>query len=276
MTPPPAAVSVILPLAAPNDPLVAAWEKHLKGAGRWGEVLTPDLAGGYGAAVRAAIDAATSPLVLLTAADYPYTPADLPKLIEKLETAGEVLDPATGEWVMRTPDLVCGARTGRPVPGGLKQLGWIYRTFCRLALGLPQNPLPGWYGLGEHLRAWRAWVVYGDGLNDPHCAFKLIRRSLLDRFPLQCDGDMAHVELVAKVTFLTCLMDEVHLTPKPDPLPKAVWTRKDRKTLWGRPKFRKPPADTTPRSDDRGFALSSPPGTPNPAPAGGEIPQPGT
>ncbi len=244
MTSPPDAVSVILPLAAPNDPLVAAWEKHLKGTGRWGEVLTPHLGGGYGTAVRIALDAATSPLVLLTAADYPYTPADLPQLVEKIEAAGEVLDPATGEWVMRTPDLVCGARTGRPVPGGLKQLGWTYRTFCKLALGLPQHPLPGWYGFGEHLRAWRAWVVYGDGLNDPHCGFKLVRRSLLDRFPLQCDGDMVHIELVAKATFLTSLMDEVHLTPKPDPIPKPVWAKKDRRALWGKPKFWKPQAGT--------------------------------
>jgi hypothetical protein len=258
MTPPTDAVSVILPLAAPNDPLVAAWEKHLKGTRRWGEVLTPDLAGGYGAAVRSALDAATSPLVLLTAADYPYTPADLPRLIEKLETAGEVLDPATGEWVMRTPDLVCGARTGRPVPGGLKQLGWAYRTFCRLALGLPQQPLPGWYGFGEHLRAWRAWVVYGDGLNDPHCAFKLIRRSLLDRFPIQCDGDMVHVELVAKATFLTCLMDEVHLTPQPDPIPTAVWAKKDRRALWGKPKFRKPPREAVAATTESGIGSAAP------------------
>ena len=241
MTPPDREpVSVVLP--APTPEQVAAWEKYLKACGREWELLTPPLTNGYGAAVRSAPDTARHPLVLLTAADYPYTPSDLTKLLERIDTPSEIPDPATGEWKMRLPDLVVGCRTGVPVPPLPKLFGRLYRGFCKLALGLPIEPLPGWYGFGEHLRAWKAWVVYGVPLHDPHCGFKLFRRSFLDRFPIQCDGDLVHIELVAKSTFLTALMDELPLSPKPDAIPKAVWDRKDRKELWGRPRFWKPMA----------------------------------
>lgn len=242
MAAPPEPVSVILPLPAEDHPARAEWQKYLHKTGwpDW-ELITPPLTpSGYGAAIRSGLESARHPLVLITSADYPYSPADLEKLIEKIDFPSEVLDPATGEWAMRKPDMAVGCRTGVPIPAFPKMIGLTYRTFCRIALGMPLEPLPGWYGFGEHLRAWFSWVVYGIGLHDPHCGFKLFRRSLLDRFPIQCDGDLVHIELVAKATFLTCLMDVVPLTPKKDPVPRAVWTRQDRRVLFGRPKFWKP------------------------------------
>lgn len=235
-------VSVILPVSDPSHPVVAEWQKSLHKTGRsdW-ELITPPLtSAGYGAAIRSGLESARYPLVLLASADYPYTPVDLEKLLEKIDLPSEVLDPATGEWAMRKPDVVVGCRTGVPVPGLPRVLGAAYRTFCRIVLGMPLEPLPGWYGFGEHLRAWFAWVVYGVGLHDPHCGFKLFRRSLLDRFPIQCDGDLIHIELVAKATFLTCLMDVVPLTPKPERIPRVRWTSQDRRALFGRPRFWKP------------------------------------
>jgi hypothetical protein len=231
-------VSVVLPLPADDYPARAEWQKYLhKSGGPDWELICPPLTTGYGVAIRTGLESARHPLVLLTSADYPYTPADLDKLLERIGTANELPDPITGEWRMKLPDLVVGCRTGRPVPQPLKFLGAVYRAFCRVVLGMPLDPLPGWYGFGEHLRAWWAWVVYGVPTTDPHCGLKLFRRSFLGRFPIQCDGDLVHIELVAKATFLTCLMDELPLTPKPDPIPKPTWTRKDRGTLFGRPKF---------------------------------------
>lgn len=249
-------VSVVLVVRTSADPtsLLNAWTSYLPKCGRAWEltvvadgvtvsdrtgvtVLRHETAKGYGACVRTALPLVKHPLVLLTDDGYPYTPADLPKLVEKIDTASDFPDPATGEWGMRTPDLVAGARTAVPEPGMLKAGGAVVRAFCKIVLDLPLEPRPGWYGWGEHRKVTKAWLTYGVPLHDPHCGFKLVRKALLERFPIQCDGDLFHVELVAKATFLTCMMDEVPLSPKPDRVPPAVWTKADKKVLWGKPKF---------------------------------------
>lgn len=249
-------VSVVLPLRSAADPapLLSAWTSYLPKCGRAWElvavadgvgvpdrdgvtVLRHDLAKGYGACVRMVLPELKHPLVLLTADDYPYTPADLGKFLERIDTPGEMPDPATGEWKMRTPDLVAGARTGVPEPGLLKVVGATFRGFCKIVLDLPLEPAPGWYGAGETAKAWRAWLTYGVPLHDPHCGFKLVRKALLERFPIQCDGDLFHVELIAKSTFLTCMMDELPLSPKPDRVPRTAWAKADKKVLWGKPRF---------------------------------------
>lgn len=249
-------VTVVLPLRTAADPtaVLSAWAEYLPKCGRaWQLVVVadgvdvPERDGatilrletpmGYGACVRKALTVVEHPLVLLAADDYPYTPSDLAKLLERIDTPGDFPDPATDEWKPRLPDLVAGARTGVPEPGFLKVFGAIFRGFCKLVLDLPLEPAPGWYGLGETVKAWRAWLTFGVPLHDPHCGFKLVRKGLLERFPIQCDGDFFHVELVAKATFLTCMMDEVPLTPKPDRVPKSVWAKADKRVLWGKPKF---------------------------------------
>ena len=220
-----------------------AWQAFLPSFGRESELLTFDepVPLGTGEIWRKALELGRYPLLLLTDSNYPYTPADLTKLLERIDTAGEMPDPATGEFVQRTPDLVAGCRTGVPVPRPLRILGGLYRGFCKLALGLPLPGLPGWYGFWEHIRALRLWVVYGVPLNDPNAGFKLVRRSFLERFPIQCDGDLAHVEIIAKATFLTAMMDELPLTPKPETIRRVEYSKKDRKTLWNKPRFRNVP-----------------------------------
>ena len=217
-----------------------AWSAFLPSLGREWEVLTFDESLtplGTGEAWRKAMDFGKYPLLLLTDSNYPYTPADLTKFLERIDTAGEMPDPATGEFVQRKPDLIAGCRTGVKVPLPLRILGGLYRGFCKIALGLPLPALPGWYGFREHARAWRLWMVYGVPLNDPHAGFKLVRRSFLERFPIQCDGDLAHVEIIAKATFLTAMMDELPLTPKPDAVRRVEYSKKERRALWNRPRF---------------------------------------
>jgi glycosyltransferase involved in cell wall biosynthesis len=170
---------------------------------------------GFGACLRTAFAEARHPLVFYTALDYPYTPSDLGKLLDRIADT----DPILG----RRLDAVSGCRTGRPVPAAWRAVGFAFRLFCRAALGLKLDPLPGWVGFREHLRSWVAWVVFGDPLTDPNSAFKLFRRPVLERFPVQSDGDFVHVELVAKATFTICLMDELPLTPNPAPIPPTEW-----------------------------------------------------
>ncbi len=200
------------------------------------KVLTHAARLGSGACLRAALAASSYELILHTAADYPYTPGDVAVFLERIDAADERMEGVKAS-------LVAGCRTGRPVPGFWKAVGVVYRSFLRYALGIPTEPLRGWLGFGEHLRSWTAWVVYGVPFLDPNCAFKLYRRSALDRFPVQCDGDKVHVELAAKLTFLTSLIDEVPLTPKPDAVPAVSW--RERKSFFRHPIFY-PPAGLIP------------------------------
>jgi len=210
---------------------------------RWLE-LPAGMEYGTGLVLRLGLAASRSPLVVFADTAYPYTPADLPSMLERIEAFTDMPDPKSGEWIPRRPDLVAGCRTGVPVPQPLRFVGGCIRTFARWILGLPLQPLPGWYGFGEHVRAWRAWIEYGNPLNDPHAAFKLFRRSFLERFPIQSDGDFVHIELVGKATFLTCVMDEKALSPKPDRFVPVRWAKKDRAELNRRPKFWKAPVGT--------------------------------
>jgi hypothetical protein len=231
-------VTVVLPVPDPEHPAAQLWRNYLQTCRHEWELLTPAMNPlGYGATIREALKTARHPLVLLTDTSYPYSPADLGKLLERIETPGEILDAASDTWQMRIPDLVIGCRTGVPVPQPFRALGAVYRGFCRIVLGMPFQPLPGWYGLREQIRTWWAWVLYGVPVTDPHCGFKLFRRQFLDRFPIQCNGDLVQIELIAKATFLTCLMDEIPLAPRPNPIPYAVWHRADRRVLFRRPKF---------------------------------------
>jgi glycosyltransferase involved in cell wall biosynthesis len=192
---------------------------------------------GQGACLRAALAETNHPLLLLAGSEYPYSPGDVKLLLHRIETESEVPDPATGEFVLRKPDAVCGCRTGVPVPMSFKVAGWLYRWFCKIALGLPLQRLPGWYGFREHAFAWWAWIVYGVPLEDPNARFKLFRTAFLKRFPIQSDGDFVHIELIAKATFLTCVLDEVPLTPQRQSIPKATWTKADRKRVFQKPEF---------------------------------------
>jgi glycosyltransferase involved in cell wall biosynthesis len=195
-------------------------------------VLRHETRQGFGACLRTALAESQHPLFFYTALDYPYTPADLGKLLARIDERDAILG--------HKLDVVSGCRTGRPVPAGWRALGGLYRLFMRVALGNPRDPLPSWLGAREHARAWLAWLVFGTPLEDTNSALKLFRRSVFDKFSVQCDGDFVHAELIAKATFTTCLMDELPLTPKPDPVPRTEW-REFGKLLCAA-KFTPPPA----------------------------------
>ena len=203
---------------------------------------------GFGACLRTATAVARFPLFAYVGLDYPYTPADLPMMLERIQH----VDPL----MQRPLDLISGCRTGRPLPRFWVAVGRLYRGFCRVALGLSIEPLPGWLGFREHFGAWIAWLVFAVPLHDPFSEFKLVRKSVLERFPIQSDGDFAHVELVAKATFLTCMIDELPLTPKPAAIPRASWAGCG--TLFRHAIFH-PPEDQHPDGTTEPNAIADPP-----------------
>jgi glycosyltransferase involved in cell wall biosynthesis len=243
----PEPVSVVIPVhnaAAVLDKVVSVWLDALGRIGRGFELIlvddgSPDgtaekaeqLAArrpdvrllrhetrrGYGACLRTALAESRHPLVFYTALDYPYTPSDLGKLLERIGR-----EEVVNGRVFRVL-VVSGCRTGRPVPGFWRAVGWVYRAFMLFALGNPVAPVPSWLGFREHLRGWIAWLVFGNPLEDVDSSYKLFKREVFDRFPIQSDGDFVHVEVIAKATFTTCMMDEIQLTPNPALVPQSWW-----------------------------------------------------
>jgi glycosyltransferase involved in cell wall biosynthesis len=147
---------------------------------------------GYGSGLRTGLSAATYPLIFSTACDYPYPPADIAKLLAVIDEA----------------DLVSGCRTDA-VPVWLQRCDAIHRLIARVVFGVAPEPRPGWRGWGAWRQAVKLRFLFGLRLWDPMSAYKLFRRSVLDRIPIQSSGDFVHAELLAKANFLGCLMAEV-------------------------------------------------------------------
>jgi glycosyltransferase involved in cell wall biosynthesis len=185
---------------------------------------------GFGACIRSALAEARYPIFGYVGSDYPYSPADLKKLLAAYGQHNNEMNMSV--------DCVSGCRTGRPVPPVWKGIGSAVRLFYGVALGNPRQPLPGWLGFGEHYYNWWTSWIYGNPFHDVNCAFKLIRKSRIETVPIQCDDDGVHTELIAKLTFLTTLMAEVPLSPKPDPIPAT--TRSGMSAVLRKPLFRKP------------------------------------
>jgi glycosyltransferase involved in cell wall biosynthesis len=74
-----------------------------------------------------------------------------------------------------------------------------YRTQAGRPLRLPAAER--WY-------AWYVRLLFGLRLRDIDCPFKLFRREIFARIPIQSDGPFVHAEILAKANFLGCLMAE--------------------------------------------------------------------
>jgi glycosyltransferase involved in cell wall biosynthesis len=180
---------------------------------------------GRGAALRTALAAATKPLLFYTTADRQYEPADLKLLLAEIDKV----------------HLVSGFRRWQPVPGALRWLGRAWRLFLRVFLGLGLDPLPGWLGWREHLYRLLCRVVFALRLQDMNCAFRLCRREIFARIPIQSEGDFVHTEVLAKANFLGCYMnDEVAVAyrPRDGAVGERMW--QDGKRVFSRPDFGPP------------------------------------
>jgi len=238
LLPPVASQPLTAALLAHNDAahveeLVSAWVRHLDGMGRPYqliladdgsgdgtaaradalrekfprlEVLRHDASRGVGAALRTALAAARHPLFFYTLCDPRYRPDDLPRLFA-------TIDPV---------HLVSGYRAGRPVPAGWRVLGGLTRALCRVVFSAAPDPLPGWLGVNGHAARLLARVLFGVRNRDVLCPYRLMRREIFARIPIQSDGPFAHVEVLAKANFLGSIMaEDVPLGDVGRPVPPA-------------------------------------------------------
>lgn len=199
-----------------TDTATATVIEKLAGRVKHVRVLKHENRQGFGACLRTALAEAQHPLFFYTSADYPYSPSDVRGMLDRIEVRDEVLG--------KQPDLISGCRVGHPAPFPVRLAGQSWRLFWRIALGLPLQSSQTWLGWREYFYGAFVGWVFGVPLADVNSAFKLYRTSFLKRFPIQSDSDFVHTELVAKATFLTSIMDELPLTPKPEPVPRTTWS----------------------------------------------------
>jgi glycosyltransferase involved in cell wall biosynthesis len=156
------------------------------------QVLCHPGARGLGAALRTGIAAARFPLLFYTTCDRHFQAADLHRLLAGIDQV----------------HLVSGFRKYAPVPWPLRWLGRTYRAFLRALCGDSPGPLPGWLGWAGQLRYLLARLLFGVRFHDVDCAFRLMRRFIFDRIPIQSDGPFSQVEILAKANFLGCMMSD--------------------------------------------------------------------
>ncbi len=104
--------------------------------------------------------------------------------------------------------LVSGYRAGRPVPMFWRTVGLLTRILCRIVFGAAPAPLPGWLGVNGHAARLLARVLFAVRNRDVLCPYRLARREIFARIPLQSDGPFVHVEVLAKANFLGCVLAE--------------------------------------------------------------------
>jgi glycosyltransferase involved in cell wall biosynthesis len=141
---------------------------------------------GEGAALRTGLTAARYPLVCYARCDPRFQPADLRKMLTQIDKV----------------HLIGGCRAGRPVPVFWRVSGTVSRLLGRIVLNHPTEALPGWLGWKRHAGQMLARLVFGVHNPDVGCPYRLLRREILARMPLQSNGPFVHVELLAKATFL--------------------------------------------------------------------------
>jgi len=161
---------------------------------------------GVGAALRTGLAAAGQPLLFYSACDRHYQPGDLRSLLKDIDQV----------------DLVSGYRVCRLVPWWLRWLGRSYRLAIRVLFGVPLEPLPGWLGRRAHLYHWLVRAFFGVRIVDIDSEFKLFRKSIFARIPIQSDGPFVHAEILAKANFLGCLMTEAAISYEPSPHHEAA------------------------------------------------------
>lgn len=164
---------------------------------------------GYGACLREGIAEAKQPLVFYTGCDHAYNPADLRTLLQRINDG----DPETGKKI----DVVNGYRAGTSLAGWVKWRERLWRIFLRVTLGLDVPPKAGWLGAEAHRYSRLLRAVFGLRIVDVNSRFKLLRKRIFERIPIQSDGDFVHAEILAKANFLGCLMDEVPIAQRPGP-----------------------------------------------------------
>jgi hypothetical protein len=205
-------ISVILfaqAVSTETDDALKAWRQYLDTLGRPCEILliqeaSPladdatvrsfpyEHAHGFCVALTDAIRAAQYPLLVFSSADKQYRPADLESMLKVIDKV----------------DLVTGFRAGGPAPFWRVLLDTFLTVFGAVVLGIPAQKRVSWLGARGWGRRWVARWLFGVRVTDPECPFRLARRTLFERLPIQSGGPFVQIEMLAKANHMGCLLAE--------------------------------------------------------------------
>lgn len=254
-----APISVILTaraLATQTADALSAWREQLAALNRPGEILLiqetrPETTlepidaavrvfpyertTGCRDALAAAIAAAQYPLVAFCPCDFGYRPGDLDGMLKLIDEV----------------DLVIGYRSRGQAPPWRVLLDTAFGLFSRVVLGVPIEPRVcwlGWPGWGRRLAA--RWL-FAIRVADPECPYRLARRAIFERMPLQSGGPFVAVEMIAKANFLGCYLAQapVQWTPPPEPQTDAIGFWHEAWHVFHRPLFGAVPPPVHPIPD---------------------------
>lgn len=178
-------------------------------------------------ALNDAIRSAQHPLIVFCACDKQYQPADLERMLKVIDKV----------------DLVVGYRAGRQAPLWRVLLDTFAGVFSRIVLGVPLEPRVCWLGSEGRDRRWIARWGFGVRVHDPECPFRLVRREIFERIPIQSSGSFFNVEMLAKANHLSCYLAEepVAWTLPPLPPSDAIAFSDDAWRVFRNPDFSRPP-----------------------------------
>lgn len=257
-------ISVILfarALATDTDEALQGWRRYLDTLNRSYEILLvretrPEVAddasampeatkrmhpisyersAGFRDALNEAIRTAQYPLIAFATCDKQYQPADLGAMLKMIDQV----------------DLVVGYRKGETPPPWRVLLDMILIIASRVFIGVPLGPRVSWLGSEGRGRRWAARWIFGLRVLDPECPFRLARREIFQRIPIQSRGPFVQVEMLAKANQLSCLIAEelVSWTPQASPLDDAIPFGDDAWRVFRDPDFGPPslaPVESTP------------------------------
>lgn len=219
-----------------NDGSTDSTEKLLHGAeGKSGlisriphlQVVAHAQRRGFGASIRTALSASRFPLIFYTGCDHAYNPADLKKLLPRLNE----VEPFTGKKV----EIVTGFRTTTAVNGWRKSIDRLKRFFLRIVLGIELPPSLGSREANNRGYSFLLWALFGLRVADVDSKFKLIRKRIFERIPIQSDGEFVHAEILAKANFLVHPIAEEPITNRNCPFNvnrEPLVTSSRSKELW--------------------------------------------
>jgi glycosyltransferase involved in cell wall biosynthesis len=168
------------------------------------KVIRQESRQGEGAALKRGLAVARHPLLFYTVCDPAYQPGDFKRLLADIDKV----------------HLISGYRGGHPVPAIARFVGSAFALLCHIMLSAAEPPLPGWLGWTRHLGRLLVRIFFAVRNRDVGCPYRLIRREIFDRMPIQSKGTFAHAEILAKANFVGCLLgEEVVLGDRQRPIP---------------------------------------------------------